>query len=350
MFAPLCNSLLTLLNLTPRSKCRSWNTERDDACFRCDRRPHHFNDHPRTISESKARNDQTDDMDEFGRPKKRPKPDQTALLQWPPPFDKRNATYVFDAISGMFYHSISQFFFHPSTKLYFSNKEQKYFRHSPGEDSPFQPVEQGTQQEENTKISIHVKAPIIAITLKTKILPGKGSTKTKQQIPIAKILKIQPVGRSHKTYAAFIDRWSSRDRLKTKVGNPICPWCRRKFTDLSHLQRHEEQSEQHKRIVSKWKHQQSQKDHDYRDRARERRSLHGPDAVPVVVLEERSTAGTSVYARPENNLGEDNVGNKILQKLGWKLGNSLGASGDTPNHLVKDWERIEFMAKYGTGK
>ena len=102
--------------------------------------------------------------------------------------------------------------------------------------------------------------------------------------------------------------------------------------------------------MTKWKHQQSQKDHEYRDRARERRNLHGPDNAPVVAMEDQSVAVTSVDTRPESNLGEDNIGNKMLQKLGWKLGKSLGALGDTPNHLVKDWERIEFIAKHGAGK
>jgi hypothetical protein len=51
---------------------------------------------------------------------------------------------------------------------------------------------------------------------------------------------------------------------------------------------------------------------------------------------------------PQETLGESNVGNKMLQKLGWKSGTNLGrnAGGEsTGEALKKDWERIEQLAK-----
>ena len=56
--------------------------------------------------------------------------------------------------------------------------------------------------------------------------------------------------------------------------------------------------------------------------------------------------------RPEDNLGESNIGNQMLQKLGWKSGSSLGRGGEgeqarTQSTLVKDWEKIETLASSG---
>ena len=323
-------------------KCLSWNSHRDEECFRCQRRPR---DDPKSSSDHlEGFRDQDNDLDEFGRPKKRRKPD----ARWPPPFDKRSATYVFDARCGMFYHAISQFFFHPTTKLYYSNKEQKYYRHTPGEDSPFQPVEQETKEEEPTPAPVQAKAtPTIAITLKTKTLPGCEFSATKK-VPTPTEKKVAPKqqARTHKKYSANMERWSCRDTLKTKGGQPICPWCRRKFLDLPHLQRHEERSAVHKINVAKWN---ERKDRDYRDRAWERRLLHGPE-TPVLAVVEQSAAVATDVVLPQDTLGEGNIGNKMLQKLGWKSGKSLGRTGGGPNQLEKDWDRIESLARNAAGK
>jgi len=330
-------------------ECRSWNTESDDVCYRCEGKPKH-QDRPRG-SFSEHQSDIPEDCDEFGRPKKRPKKRDTVnTVQWPPPFDKRSATYVFDARSGMFYHAISQFFFDPMTKLYFSTKEQKYYRHTPEEDSPFQPVEQQATKEEIVAASLIVKAPAIAITLKTKNLPGSNKAAAMETSPPSekKVVPKKSLPVVHKAYSANMERWLSRDTLLlTKAGKPICPWCRRKFKDVSHLQRHQDQSERHKVNVAKWKEQQRIKK-EYRDRAWERRRLHEPEVAPVSLpFLEPSVVAAEI--RPQDILGEENIGNQMLQKLGWKSGKSLGRTGEATNHLEKDWERIESMARSAAG-
>jgi len=67
--------------------------------------------------------------------------------------------------------------------------------------------------------------------------------------------------------------------------------------------------------------------------------------------------------RPEETLNDANVGNKLLQKMGWKSGGALGrkSSGgaegggddgpatktDAASSLKSDWERIESLAQRG---
>jgi hypothetical protein len=58
--------------------------------------------------------------------------------------------------------------------------------------------------------------------------------------------------------------------------------------------------------------------------------------------------------RPEDTLNDtNNVGNKLLQKMGWSSGELLGRTtvntngDDVASNLKSDWERIESIAKRG---
>ena len=77
-------------------------------------------------------------------------------------------------------------------------------------------------------------------------------------------------------------------------------------------------------------------------------------------LDKARTVTTTEQLTPDQNLGESNVGNKLLQKLGWKSGASLGRKEDSISSntevnsakmmdkldkLKQDWERIETIAR-----
>jgi hypothetical protein len=101
------------------------------------------------------------------------------------------------------------------------------------------------------------------------------------------------------------------------------------------------------------------KEIDYRDRATERRKMYETDpntkwtvAPPVDVtlvtdapsLTKARTVTSTEAVTPNQMLNETNIGNKMLQKLGWK-GGSLGTGKvNGNNHLKQDWERIETLA------
>merc|ERR1712107_103547 len=110
----------------------------------------------------------------------------------------------------------------------------------------------------------------------------------------------------------------------------------------------------------------------YRDRAQERRFMYGPEITPAnsakrdaveeaaelavstgpSLTQARTVISTEIVA-PEENLGKENIGNQMLQKLGWKNGVSLGRktvgkenayNDDGKQKLKQDWEKIESMA------
>ena len=111
---------------------------------------------------------------------------------------------------------------------------------------------------------------------------------------------------------------------------------------------------------------------EYRDRAKERRIMHDADSNVTAVaidpsivemgpsLEKARKVTKTETVAPDQSLGESNVGNQLLQKLGWKSGGSLGRSrGDDKDggsassvitmenkldKLKQDWERIEHLS------
>ena len=141
---------------------------------------------------------------------------------------------------------------------------------------------------------------------------------------------------------------------------------------MEKLKQHEQFSALHKQnLVKKRKLEElnSSKAAEYRDRAKERRFMYDADsnvAAPAIdpsiadmgpSLDRARVVTTTETVAPDQSLGESNVGNQLLQKLGWKSGGSLGrrgeekdnefkaASTEMKNNLKQDWERIEQLSR-----
>jgi RNA-binding protein 5/10 len=272
----------------------------------------------------------------------------------------------------MFFHASTEFFYDPKSKLYFGNKEQLYYQHCPGQDPPYQVIEQTEEHHDTPTTSVKTVAQEperkkIAICLKTKALPGaaadekkksKKQDKNKDPAPKPSATSTAPV--VPKEHATKMDLWSERGKelrgeaplVRTKTGQPVCLLCHRKFPDVSKLRRHEDLSELHKENLVKKQQQQraaAEASTSYRDRALERRILHGDDtdAGTLVGRPLQEQMSKEIVGPKENlNLGASNIGNQMLQKLGWKAGSAIGRHSDKPDEgvLQKEWERIEAMA------
>ena len=64
----------------------------------------------------------------------------------------------------------------------------------------------------------------------------------------------------------------------------------------------------------------------YRDRAKERREKHGISAPPLREHEKATSSASMAQSAPEKPIGRKNVGNKLMQAMGWKEGEGLGRS------------------------
>lgn len=260
--------------------------------------------------------------------------------------------------------------------------------------------------------------PKIAISLKTAIPHKDSSAKTFDQVRAMEKtkLEIKTIKRkksslsaaaetndaappqSHKKHAKNMDKWSERvkemkdenaddtrqpasEKVKTTAsGQPICILCRRKFANAEKLAQHEKLSALHKENAAKKLAADAAKeaekkrkaDANYRDRSKERRQMYGAnhvvpesshaEAILAHSLGNPTEPKAAETIRPEETLNNDaNVGNKLLQKLGWKSGGGLGrnagkdappgsSNGDVASNLKSDWERIESLAQRGGGR
>jgi hypothetical protein len=161
--------------------------------------------------------------------------------------------------------------------------------------------------------------------------------------------------------------------------------CRRKFPTVEKLEQHEKLSALHKENLAKKAAadaaNKKEETASYRDRSKQRRMMYGddltsshssgPSSRAEAILAQvdgrpgASSSGTlektTEIVRPEDTLGNTNVGNKLLQKLGWKSGDALGrkqedgennegGKDDVASSLKSDWERIESLAQGGGGR
>eukprot|EP00547_Thalassionema_nitzschioides_P002468 CAMPEP_0194203860 /NCGR_PEP_ID=MMETSP0156-20130528/3519_1 /TAXON_ID=33649 /ORGANISM="Thalassionema nitzschioides, Strain L26-B" /LENGTH=291 /DNA_ID=CAMNT_0038929705 /DNA_START=643 /DNA_END=1519 /DNA_ORIENTATION=- len=281
-------------------------------------------------------------------------------------FWRRSASYIFDTRSGMFYHSSTQFFYDPKTKLYYGNKQQKYFVFCRGENPPFTEFKRDDETiednpEKNEKVSQVEDRKVIAISLKTKVLHCIEKKEEKKIVNEKRCTGQTAVSKAKKEHNENIDRWSERGRekrgkdqtVRTKDGKPVCLLCKRKFGSIEKLDRHEELSSLHKLNLSKYSQRKNitedRAEAHYRDRALERRVLHGPDEMGLTKIKRPAEKLVHDYAlsAPQENLGESNLGNQMLQKLGWKEGSNIGrniTNDSSKAGLEKEWERIEKLA------
>lgn len=317
---------------------------------------------------------------------------------------------MFDSRSGMFYESRSDFFYDPKSRLYYGNKKGAYFRHDDATNPPFVEVHRvvpavgTTESSTGDSSAASASKPdgdataagkaVIAIKIKTKKIK-----KPKERV-YAKVVPI--ISKVQKEQVANIEKWCEKKAeihadqpvlpsstatppavtivprpapaasvhasvVTTAKGEPICAICRRKFLTIDKLRLHEKVSSLHKENLAKLTASKAKrelvKSVEYIDRAKKRRAIHGsselpmpPPRMPVAPLQANASSAQEAPAVADN-LGSNNIGNQLLQKLGWKSGSALGrkaedASGgpDGPTsaskveNLRKDWERIERLA------
>ena len=317
----------------------------------------------------------------------------------------------------MFYEPASDFFYDPKTKLYYSNKKQRYFQFRKGEDPEFQDVNSQQQGCDGGAASTQTQTDVatnsngadkskIAISLKTTALPSTAGTaqassaadrmklieklRKASNAPTANSAQAEP--QVDKKHAKNMDVWSNRIKemkgeapdapsnqqteptaVKTDPsGKPICILCRRKFPDLEKLRKHEQLSAMHKENLAKKAAADAKKEAAtpeiaYRDRTKERQMMYSASSAdPTHVGKLLASVNPMMSAeknteviRPEQTLGDTNVGNQLLQKMGWKSGEALGrkqegengteskAGSNVADNLKNDWERIESLAQSG---
>uniref|UniRef100_H3BAA6 RNA binding motif protein 5 n=1 Tax=Latimeria chalumnae TaxID=7897 RepID=H3BAA6_LATCH len=115
-----------------------------------------------------------------------------------------------------------------------------------------------------------------------------------------------------------------------------CLLCRRQFPSREVLVKHQQLSELHKQNMEIYRRsklsekelealEQKERENKYRDRAAERREKYGIPEPPEPKRKKYYDAGSVNFEQPtKDGIGNSNIGNKMLQAMGWKEGSGLG--------------------------
>ncbi|XP_076045392.1 RNA-binding protein 5-like isoform X2 [Oratosquilla oratoria] len=146
---------------------------------------------------------------------------------------------------------------------------------------------------------------------------------------------------------------SGEDRSEEKLidlTKMACLLCKRQFPNREALNRHVQLSDLHKKNLEgmrKSKEGPNLAGLQYRDRAKERRQKYGePEVPPPNRLKEkymaaREEASSTTYEEPtKKGIGSDNIGNKLLKKMGWSDGQGLGKANQGRTSIIETERRV----------
>ncbi|XP_010189942.1 PREDICTED: RNA-binding protein 5-like, partial [Mesitornis unicolor] len=134
----------------------------------------------------------------------------------------------------------------------------------------------------------------------------------------------------------LLERMENEEEKLTDWKKMACLLCRRQFPNKDALIRHQQLSDLHKQNMdiyrrSKLSEQElealelREREMKYRDRAAERREKYGIPEPPEPKRKKAYDAGTVNYEQPtKDGLDNSNIGNKMLQAMGWREGSGLG--------------------------
>lgn len=124
----------------------------------------------------------------------------------------------------------------------------------------------------------------------------------------------------------------------------ICNLCKRQLNSADALTKHAQLSALHKQNLEarlKKKKIETAEKTVYRDRAKERRMKYGdpdepqPSKLKEKYLKSRELADLPVSASVSEPIGAENVGNRLLQKMGWTEGQGLGKSNQGRTTIIQ---------------
>ncbi|KAG8436214.1 hypothetical protein GDO86_007353 [Hymenochirus boettgeri] len=114
-----------------------------------------------------------------------------------------------------------------------------------------------------------------------------------------------------------------------------CLLCRRQFPNKDALTRHQQLSDLHKQNLEVYKRsrlseqdlealEQREREAKYRDRAAERREKYGIPEPPEPKRKKFDATAVNYEQPTKDGIDNSNIGNKMLQAMGWKEGSGLG--------------------------
>ncbi|NWX63326.1 RBM5 protein, partial [Promerops cafer] len=294
--------------------------------------------------------------------------------------------YYYDPITGLYYDPNSQYYYNALTQQYLywdgeketympaaegvtyqqtatttTTKEVKEKKEKPKSKTAQQPlwgaaerwtlqrrsacgIVPGTQQAVLPLKAVYRETPALHPVFHG--LKIKGKELCEQTTLHFRLLKTWSAGQRRGLVAAYsgdsdndedlLERMENEEEKLTDWKKMACLLCRRQFPNKDALIRHQQLSDLHKQNMdiyrrSKLSEQElealelREREMKYRDRAAERREKYGIPEPPEPKRKKVYDAGTVNYEQPtKDGLDNSNIGNKMLQAMGWREGSGLG--------------------------
>ncbi|NWU76468.1 RBM5 protein, partial [Onychorhynchus coronatus] len=281
------------------------------------------------------------------------------------------STYQYDESSGYYYDPITGLYYDPNSQYYYNALTQQYL-YWDGEKETYMPAAEGvtyqqtatttttkevkekkekpkskTAQQQQAAVSLNIvyreTAALHPVCHGIKI---KGRKRCEQTTLHFRLLKTWSAGQRRGLVAAYsgdsdndedlLERMENEEEKLTDWKKMACLLCRRQFPNKDALIRHQQLSDLHKQNMdiyrrSKLSEQElealelREREMKYRDRAAERREKYGIPEPPEPKRKKVYDAGTVNYEQPtKDGLDNSNIGNKMLQAMGWREGSGLG--------------------------
>lgn len=284
------------------------------------------------------------------------------------------SAYLYDETSGYYYDSVTGLYYDPNTQYYFNNQINQYLywdmakftyllaQQSAAPPPPVistpatptvvesAPVEEKKKGEKTDKVKVAKKIAkdmerwAKTLNQKKDIARGNMMPETSKSslasvsadIGFSVLEKRVPVNSAPPvaapppppptlvpSYGAGSDSSGDESEGIIDWNKLACLLCKRQFPSREVLEKHQVMSDLHRQNLEALKTSRSNKDLSYRDRAAERRMKYGEDE-PIIV---RNVRPDPVMSSVPQAIGEENIGNKLLQKMGWTAGQGLGKEG-----------------------
>ncbi|NWX22936.1 RBM5 protein, partial [Aegotheles bennettii] len=293
--------------------------------------------------------------------------------------------YYYDPVTGLYYDPNSQYYYNALTQqyLYWDGEKETYMPAAEGityqqtattsttkevKEKKEKPKSKTAQQVKD-KMGLLIRrvhtvkqaavalntmysetAALRPVSRDAKIKAGgltcSGNCLSEQSTLCFRSLKTWSAGQRRGLVAAYsgdsdndedlLERMENEEEKLTDWKKMACLLCRRQFPNKDALIRHQQLSDLHKQNMdiyrrSKLSEQElealelREREMKYRDRAAERREKYGIPEPPEPKRKKVYDAGTVNYEQPtKDGLDNSNIGNKMLQAMGWREGSGLG--------------------------
>ena len=320
---------------------------------------------------------------EGGEYKKYPTPD-TSKYQY-----DDTSGYYYDPVSTLYYDANSQYYYNSKTsKFYYWDHRHETFLPAPSSGTEKKEEEKKVSSKEKVKSAKKIQKDMekwaktlnqrkdqsrAAVDVPSAANGGGSSGKGSEDIAF-NVLQRKDEGAA--PGLAGLAGYGSDEEEEEKAGagagagmavaemkltdwaGLACLLCQRQFKSRDQLTKHNTMSELHTANMRSWRAQYSDPGEagaggQYRDRAKERRNKFGDDDKPIPnrfkekFLKALDTSSSIASASGSGDLAsapkltDNNIGNKMLQKMGWKDGQGLGKKKQGRTDIIIAQQRTQ---------